>query len=53
MNSNFQKIVEGYNDIQEQELNQIDLLYAELKNLGFGYFSRSHKNDQDVKEKLI
>ena len=46
-------VIESFNGQIMRDLQKIDLLYAELKNLGFGYFSKSHKYDQDVKEKLI
>lgn len=53
MLSNFIGLIEGYNGQVFEELSQQDILYAEVKNLGFGFFSRSHKYDQDVKQKLI
>lgn len=37
MKQNQDQLINEFNNIQYERLKQIDVLYGELKNLGFGY----------------
>ena len=52
MKKNFIQIISGFNQLQKKKLYKIDLLYSELKNRGFGNFTRSNKNDKLEFEKI-
>lgn len=52
MKKNFMQIISGFNQLQKKKLYKIDLLYSELKNRGFGNFTRSNQNGKLEFEKI-